>query len=810
MSLATRFWGSAASLLCFLLIQSCQSNSLSATAEEEPAASPSSSGLAVRQRASSESLIVPSVFSVASAAHDASACLKILPSNKGEEFSNRCLDLSASSSLAVVSSPLEDSKPPAKRRCINMALGHSHKEVRDGKGQGYGRGALDVLLSIAGAEPGKAALLLEVVLAAARDKAFRQQALEALFLEVLLVAAQDKYCRQQALEALGNVAKASPDMFFECLPCLRAAANAGDNDVRLLALKSLGEVEWKHYFGEVGPAPDLPRDMATILDSACPFWPGQQVKDTHLLVLIPAKVNGKPFTLNLLGELIKSSKGGGSETQYSYYTSDVQSQVGNEAPASSYWVLITRDVLPESRKKTHAAQKKLVSAHASCTGLYEMPKAMEAATTILTHYVCAGERLYGNVSWTCTRCQELIRCGSSNYPVVVGSFEPSGFYVGCSYYDDYSDGAAGCRKFLAEENPNEAISRTSNPLAPSMHTDTAVGIQVNLEELSVAHDEVPPGDGVARMPSFSSDSRDTLDDFSHTIDFSDDFSEYKSGEASTEEGALKPSAKRSFSQASIDQLLAQEALQSKVDLSHRQLKSTLLQPVPTTMLRSGTVIPLMVFGAQAWNQYYGEVGEEPALPADMEVTLDASCPFWPGKQVKDTHLLVLIPAQVDGKPFTLDLLVELIKSPKGGGNETQCRYYDSAVQSQVGNETQASSYWVLLTRDVLPGSRCKGYGAQKELVSAHASRTGLHYKMPKALEAATAILTHHVRTGERLYGDDPRTYTRCQELIHYSFGDYPSVVGGFEPSGLDVYVDYGHDYCCDHDCSGIAGFRKFF
>jgi hypothetical protein len=216
------------------------------------------------------------------------------------------------------------------------------------------------------------------------------------------------------------------------------------------------------------------------------------------------------------------------------------------------------------------------------------------------------------------------------------------------------------------------------------------------------------------------------------------------------------------------------------------------------------------FGAFAWQRYYGEVGEEPALPDDIEATLDASCPFWPDRKVRDTHLLVLMPATVDGIPFSLNLLKELIERPKSGGHRTRYNDYDSRVQEQVGSNTPDRSYWLLMTRDVLPESRCKTYADQKALVAAHASRTGLPYELPKVLEAATAILTRHVQNGERLCSDHYRqAYMRCQELIRCKFGSeyqYPVVVGGF---GLSS----GLAFCGNTDCFGysnycVAGCRK--
>ena len=300
-----------------------------------------------------------------------------------------------------------------KIQCYRNTLAQCHEKARHGERQEQEhvrRDTLNLLLAIAGSDPDKAST----------------------FFEVLLVAVKDKHCRQKALRALGKVSQAAPAWISECLPSLRAAARSGDRDVRLPALRTLGEVEWKHYFGDVGSAPDLPADMATILDGPCPFWPNKLVKDTHLLVLIPATVGGVPFTLNQLGELIQHPKNGGHRTKYRFYGDLVREQIGEASPPSSYWLLMMRDILPDSRYKTYDAQKALVAAYASKLGLpYEMPHALEAAAAILLHHAREGERLFGNDPWTYTRCQEKV--DNNQYPVVVGGFSSGGLNV--NYYD---------------------------------------------------------------------------------------------------------------------------------------------------------------------------------------------------------------------------------------------------------------------------------------------------------------------------------------------------------------------------------------
>jgi hypothetical protein len=87
------------------------------------------------------------------------------------------------------------------------------------------------------------------------------------------------------------------------------------------------------------------------------------------------------------------------------------------------------------------------------------------------------------------------------------------------------------------------------------------------------------------------------------------------------------------------------------------------------------------------------------------------------------------------------------------------------------------------------------------MVAAHAGRESVPYALPSVLEAATAILMHHAREGDRLFGNEPWTYTRCQEVVD----GWPVVVGSFSSEGLDV--DYDYDAC--HRNYGVSCLRKF-
>jgi hypothetical protein len=441
---------------------------------------------------------------------------------------------------------------------------------------------------------------------------------------------------------------------------------------------AFGAQAWRQYFGEVGMQPCLPSDIGEILNSVCPFWPGKLVKDTHLLVLIPATVDSKAFTLDLLGELVRNPRGGGHSTQYFLYDDEVRRSSGDVYSSSSYWVLLTRDVLPGSRSKPYTAQQALIAEQTSHIDYppYETPRVLEAATAILSHYVRSGERLYEGVDnellSTSTRCAELLEDVAGHLlPVTVGRFCSRGLVFLSGFDDDAESGLSCLRQF-----------------------------------------------------------------------------------------------------------------------GNRDYRSSVL---------------FHLFGAQEWSRYFGEVGPAPPLPADIIDTLNGICPFWPEKQVKDTHLLVLIPATVAGEPFSFNLLGELIKRPTDGGCSTKYRVYASDVQEQFGAQSPVHSYWVLMTRDVIEGSRNQGYSSQKALVAHHANRTGLPYELPGALEAATAILLHYVRSGERLYTNNPLTYTRCQELVAWDFGNCPAAVGSFSSGGVSIrFVSSDGDL---HGI-GVAGLRK--
>jgi len=253
--------------------------------------------------------------------------------------------------------------------------------------------------------------------------------------------------------------------------------------------------------------------------------------------------------------------------------------------------------------------------------------------------------------------------------------------------------------------------------------------------------------------------------------------------------------KQALAQEKEKILKDQQKVYEKKDQELTKKISTIeTQKIEQQKLQKGAV-PEIAFGKAKWQKYFGDIGTEPPLPKDIDQILKSPCPYWSGKKVEETHLLVLIPQTLNGKAFTIGTLGEMIKSPKTGHSTKYHSYYTTAVK-ELKDQGISSSYWALITKDVLPDSRNKNYTEQQALIKSP-------YAVPTALEIATGILMHYAQTGERLYPDNPNTYTRCEEKLS---NGYRVVVGSFRSSGLDVSY-LGDDRRYDDD--GLCGCRKF-
>lgn len=168
-----------------------------------------------------------------------------------------------------------------------------------------------------------------------------------------------------------------------------------------------------------------------------------------------------------------------------------------------------------------------------------------------------------------------------------------------------------------------------------------------------------------------------------------------------------------------------------------------------------------VFGKGVWNTYFGDIGFEPPLPANIAEIWNGPCPIWSGGRVCDTHLLVLIPEKVDGQRFSIDLLDQLVQHPKNGGTAThiykpQQNYstkddYDS--MKELFSKPAPDSHWVLMPRRVLPNSSLRYYDEQLAMVKELNVKAKASYDVASLLDALTCISLEYVRPENRLFAE---------------------------------------------------------
>ena len=177
----------------------------------------------------------------------------------------------------------------------------------------------------------------------------------------------------------------------------------------------------------------------------------------------------------------------------------------------------------------------------------------------------------------------------------------------------------------------------------------------------------------------------------------------------------------------------------------------------------------LVIDAAVWEKHFGAVGEQPALPDDIEKILDSQCPFWPKCKVRDTHLLALIPARVAGEPLTLNYLGQLITGLQANHGK-QYQFSSDRNLHHIMHLNRDTSYWVLMTRYMLPEGYSKNYKDQWKLVNRRMHDSKLAYKLPHALELAILMVLYAQETGEDLY---PHYNARCAEIDKL----YPALEG---------------------------------
>lgn len=169
-----------------------------------------------------------------------------------------------------------------------------------------------------------------------------------------------------------------------------------------------GKEKWNKYFGDIGKeTPALPENIYEILKSPCPFYPKKIIARTHMVVLIPEKINNEPLTINSVVNFIndKKNKNSTSNKISGIILSSAQLDNIKDKPIQkSYWVLMTNNVIEKSRNKRYEEQFAIIksinkgsilrffSKKKTENPIYRVPMALEAVTCILTKVVEIGTK----------------------------------------------------------------------------------------------------------------------------------------------------------------------------------------------------------------------------------------------------------------------------------------------------------------------------------------------------------------------------------------------------------------------------------
>jgi hypothetical protein len=200
---------------------------------------------------------------------------------------------------------------------------------------------------------------------------------------------------------------------------------------RELGKNFLGPEEWKAQGIEVGATPPIPISITkALLNSECPLHPGQKIKDTHVLMLVPKTVNGDAYTPLKLNELCAGRKGSGDKLidDGADWTKNWQRREWAKVPqAESEWVLIPKsDPDPKVSPDKHFRGKKIAAqkgVHDSHYKEYREVKTLELMTMAVLYDFTHKERLLSDCY---LRCEEPNASGGR---VCVGRFDADGLVV---------------------------------------------------------------------------------------------------------------------------------------------------------------------------------------------------------------------------------------------------------------------------------------------------------------------------------------------------------------------------------------------
>ncbi|CDR33610.1 F-box protein [Criblamydia sequanensis] len=173
--------------------------------------------------------------------------------------------------------------------------------------------------------------------------------------------------------------------------------------------------------------------------------------------------------------------------------------------------------------------------------------------------------------------------------------------------------------------------------------------------------------------------------------------------------------------------------------------------------------------------------------------------LFPEKNAKEFLMIVRLPKTLNGQ-LNLKNLGELSKKCFKD-SETGYNFIWPTAMEEFGEKSIDKSVWVIMTKDVLPGSRSKSYIEQQEMVRELAEKTLTGYGISNILKYSACILSQYFfDPNYRSFSSKPWTFTRSTDQLKGN----QIVAGGVSANGLTI------SFSQDDKHTGVAILRDEF
>ncbi len=196
-----------------------------------------------------------------------------------------------------------------------------------------------------------------------------------------------------------------------------------------------GKAEWNKHIGDVGEEPRRTDELESFLQSPCPFSndPSILVKHTHFLVMIP-----ETLTVDNVTALVKQLTGIGIHFEISDFEKE---GIKRGRATSSYWAVMTRDEILETRGLSYEKQWQFIERHEG----YLIPSIVHAIFCMLAKSLSSKVRQVSDLPITYINCDETSEKG---HPYAIGNFGSEGLRVIKNIFDKNDKiGTAAIRLF---------------------------------------------------------------------------------------------------------------------------------------------------------------------------------------------------------------------------------------------------------------------------------------------------------------------------------------------------------------------------